>query len=68
MPYDPKKTLKKFLWVTAFGGAGVLLADQAGITGYALEHLPAQYAQIGAVLIMGVFAAIKNWYSNQAKG
>ena len=68
LAYDPSKTAKAALKVAVYAGLGVILADATGLTSWLVTQVPAQYAQIGALVITAAIAALKNWYQNQGRG
>jgi hypothetical protein len=65
--YDYKKTFVAAGKVGLMAAAGVLLADQSGLTNFVIVHLPSQYAAVGALLLTTGLAALKNWLSNKNK-
>lgn len=67
MAYDPKKTGIAALKFGLISAASVFLADQAGLTQYLLQFVPAQYASVAPIVIGMGLSALKNWITNKGK-
>lgn len=66
--YDWKRTLVAAAKVGGYAAAGVVIADQAGLTAYLSALLPPEFAAIGGIVIAAVFAAARNWLANRQRG